>query len=43
MNNKKAKDIMYPETATLLRSWHEYLKEHGEKETFKMIKKQNKY
>lgn len=40
---KRAKDLMHPETAELLRTWLEYLKENGEKETFKMIRKQKNY
>ena len=37
------KDLMHPETAELLRTWLEYLKDHGENETFKMIRKQKEY
>ena len=40
---KRAKDLMHPETAELLRTWLEYLKDYGEKETFKMIRKQKNY
>lgn len=40
---KRAKDLMHPETAELLRTWLEYLKDHGENETFKMIRKQKEY
>ena len=40
---KRAKDLMYPDTAILLCQWLTYLKEHGEKETFKMIRKQKTY
>ena len=34
---------MYEETAILLRSWLLYLKENGEKATFKMIRKVKEY
>ena len=40
---KRAKDLMYEETAILLRSWLLYLKENGEKATFKMIRKVKEY
>ena len=42
-DKKKAKDLMYVETAILLRSWLLYLKENGEKATFKMIRKVKEY
>ena len=40
---KRAKDLMYSETAKLLEEWLRYLAENGEKKAFKMIRKQKEY
>ena len=41
--SKKAKDLMYPDTAVLLEKWLRYLSINGEKKTFKMIRKEKCY
>ena len=41
--SKKAKDLMYPDTAILLEKWLRYLSINGEKKTFKMIRKEKNY
>ena len=39
----QARTLMHPATAELLTYWLEYLKDHGEKKTFKMIRKTKSY
>lgn len=41
--SKRAKDLMQPETAKLIYTWLKLLADKGEKEAFKIIKKQKKY
>ncbi|MBP3503922.1 MAG: catalase [Bacilli bacterium] len=40
---KRAKDLMHPETAKLLEEWLRFLSINGEKQTFKMIRKEKNY